>query len=1299
MASQTSPVRNVDGIPRTESVKSDHGETGRTPLQRSMDVFWAISNLTVEWNKKLVMGTFVSAANKQQYWKEAHQSMAQLIVENIRSLKGCWVKVGQILSTKPGMLPRCYIDAFSQLQDRVGHSDFAEIIDIIEEEIGFMDEVFNNFDSIPLASASIAQVHKAKLHDGYPVAIKVQHKCSEQNMRNDLEILKMILSVAQSVGQYERMFASIDDYTAAAMREVDFNAEAENCKKAAIDAQVSGIPIRIPKIFDKYCSKRVVTMELFQLYKMTDIDFFKKHNIDEAAIVYDIHDFAIFQILSGGSFHGDPHPGNLLLTQDPDGRFYPVLIDWGMTQSLSTKQRVGLCNLTFALCMADTIGCLTGFIEAGFDMSTHKTFCYEQFLESLVNIFASDFSKVLDVCAEEGSANLMSEDSIPGEWHYNGRMFMREFITNAPNFFPILLKVVSEYRNYAIMLHTQVPLMQILYKNAGNALYNMYNTPLAHMMSSDANKSRLMRKIRRLKQLMVNDCVDVSERQLLSYLFGQFSTDQATESKLTGYARFGRPRNNLEAKLSALLDYVSRDSSLLVAAQIAVIRDGSIEVDLSHGFMGKYECRPINSTALFQISNLMNGLIVTAVLNLTEKYEVNLDDPICKHWPEFGQNGKDVITIREMLNHSSGLVIPYPNILLVENLDYDTMVEDLANAQLHKEMLGQTHYAYLYFGWIMAEVVRRVSGKSVEEYILNMAASVKVPLKQFIFPCLDIDVDSFVPDTHNALVNQKSMEYSDEDIDDKPANAQNSRSLEYRIRRYRQSKRNTESKSSDDILLQVASGESRKLGSKDNVDLNDAITDSTMLLDITFDRPGNDSAGEAVDNIGDPDPLDDTTPLNATAYNAPFKARAMGLVKLGGDDSTYGNSMETLLINGRQIDTSRIPLSTGNSSDNLTTDYIDSGVNSTELDQSSMDDKTETTLEVKDILMSGEEFDALGNVPEAMPAPSDNIALAKALPPESRRAYVNRVLKCFEMGGAAAVNSAPVHCLCGVKSDNDEEFYQRCFSPSEECPLETRLVRHARLPLKDLDEIDIIEAEKILNEQTDRGTKKRYHPILVSEEHVISNDDELQGLDLIKDDTVLSRTRLRKFIVKRPNKTPVFDYCTYDVINHRCIITDPLTMDYPSMYTKSIPCLNGRATAMALSKFYKAVLDNSLVTSDLIEEAQRTVSLDKSVVTKMMTGLYTPVWGLGYQLFYLRRKGNREMLVGLGTVDVSGSLNLMVPGTNLVVTVLFSSGDSVPLSHQVLKVILGHYGLELLYTNSNVGDPQVLYRLLATINV
>ncbi|GBE58997.1 ABC1 family protein, putative [Babesia ovata] len=1280
---------------RAESMKDEPDDSGRSSLQRSMDVFWAVSNLSVEWNKKLLMGSFIPSEKKDRYWKESNLAMAQMIVDSIKNLKGCWVKVGQILSTKPGMLPRCYVEALSQLQDRMGHSDFSEIIDTLEEELGYMDDIFKNFDSIPIASASIAQVHKAMLHDGHVVAIKVQHKCSEQNLRNDLEILKMILWVAQSMGTYQRMFASIDDYTAAALQEIDFKIEAESCRLAGVDAEVSGIPIVVPRVFDKYCSKRVITMEFFELYKMTDVKFFQDNNIDASGIVYDIQDFAIYQILSSGKFHGDPHPGNVLLTRSKvDNKFYPVLLDWGMTQSLTTKQRIGLCHLTYAMCIGDTIGCFMGFVEAGFDMTAHKDFSYERFLESLLNIFSSDFSKVMDFCAEDGSMNLVSEDEKAGEWHYQGRIFIKDFIINAPNFFPILLKVVSEYRNYAITLKVRLPFLQILYKNSGNALYNVYYTPLLHLMSSESNKAKFLRKARRVKQVLSADCVEVTDEQVVTKVLMHVSTSMKSKVRLSEPISFRKPRCLLEAKVSAFLTHIAKDSSLLVAAQVCVIRNGAVEVDLAHGSMGRYECRPVNSVALFQVSHMMNGLIATAVLNLTTHYDVSLDDPISKHWPEFGQNDKEQVTIREMLNHSSGLVMPYPNILLIENLDYETMIKDIQQANLHKEAIGMTNYGYLYFGWIMGELVRRVTGKTVEEYILGLARDVSVPLGQLVFPSLPLNSDVYRPEAPD---NDGSYEVVHLDA--------------------------TSAIDLDEQMIEIPLGSPNWNDSSE--DSTPAFCQSPMVaLDAVSPLAGSMQATPAIrsdvnlnDSVGsasklvvpEPNTADDKgSGVIADKCTAALKSKATSLVDLHPPDTRrqssedLGEMMGTIVDNGKEIPMSKFTMiqtqgfankgldSSGSHDmlDILAPNITQPNSPGNEFAGAEKDVEyinADATVDIKEVLMSKEEFFSLPQMSETLPTAEQNIEKAKTMKASRRRRCVGRMLQ--RLGAVAregAETAAPQRrCWCTVTDDSDELTYHRCFYPSNRCPVETRFVRNHRTPFLRLDDLDVSETEKMANQDLAEGTNGRYDPVLVSDSDVVTDDDELSELDLMDEKQTLSRLRLRKFIMKRQPVNRVFHHSNYDVFNYRCIITDPMAMEYEPIYQKSVPGLNGRASAVALSRFYQAVLDGTLVDKRLLAEAERTVAVDRSIVTKMITALYTPAWGLGYQRFYLQRQGSEEMLIGLGTVDVSGSLTLMVPKLKLVVTMLFSCTKSVALSHSLLSLVLGHYGLKLAHANLN----------------
>ncbi|KAK1444600.1 ABC1 family domain containing protein [Babesia gibsoni] len=1300
------------------SPRDEGEETNRSSLQRSMDIFWALSNLSMEWNAKLLVSSFVTTDNQEEYWKDMHEKMAASIVETIKNIKGCWVKLGQMLSTKPGMLPKCYIDAFCQLHDGMGHSDFSEVIDTLEQEMGYMDDIFKNFDSIPIASASIAQVHKAKLHDGRVVAIKVQHKCSEQNLKNDLEILKMLTWVMQKMSKYKKMCQAVVDYSKDAMDELDFRLEAGRCKRARIDAEKSGIPIFVPKIYDKYSSRMVITMEYFKLYKMTDVAFIKENNIDADGIVYDIHDFAMYQIFSVGSFHGDPHPGNLQLTKsDVDGKFYPVLLDWGMTHTLTSNQRMAFCRLTESLYMGDTIGCVTGFQNAGFHFTDAAVFRYERFLESLLNIFSSDFNKVMDVCAEGSGTETgpVNKTLAKDKWQYQGTQFVKDFITNAPNFFPLLLKMITEYRNYAITLRIDVPLLQIIYKNTMFALHNAFYSPLFDYIGSDAMKATLLRKVKRIRHRLDFDCIEINEQQILGNLLTAGASAEGSNLVLSSNMIFRKPRNYLESKISSLLAHIGKDISLIGAAQVAVMCDGNVDADISYGYMGIYESRPINSSALFQVGAIMSSVITTAVLHLVTQEKLELDDTIAKHWPEFGKNGKMAITVRQMLNQSSGLILPYPKILLVDNMDYDKMVNDIQEAHIHQELKDVTNYAYLYYGWIMAELVRRVSGQAFEEYVLDMANTVGVPMTQLIFPSVSMS-NREAEKCQSAAASVLDEAEAKSGLDERGATT-----------------------SMQDIPLDDGKFVLQKSPSGDvtpKLCISTAVSMKSVCLEDEAGQPIGSISPSVVINDHESNGVEEQYVYKRTSTN-----RSLSSVDLVGDlslpnthlSATPSNSTcnskitevrRSMMINGREIYIDEVVPTVH--MDNLNTNMgvpispiLDDqdtgpenspqknaveaelngvvGVTDTAESKAAENDTNGIAIDVKDMVMNMDDFLQLParSVPPIKMEEIDKEGIRDRImrrPLSSR--FLTKLMKAKEAGRKSLKG-----CICTVNNIDAENLYMRCLFPSDACPTESRFVRHNRESFINLDNIDMADAATAINQQVSKGTNGMYKPVIVSPDDVVTDDEELYDVDLCRENMRIKHTRTKKFLRKASTKDRVVHHNNFEVVIYGCLISDPMTLEYPFTYQKSIPFLNGRSSAMALTQFFQAVMQGILVNGELLNEAMNTVVVDRTPLTKVLTAMHTPCWGLGYQRFYLRRHTDGMIILGMGGVDISGSLCMMVPELNLVITMLFSQIQRVSVAHEVLRLVVGHYGLELINSNIHIGDPTLCYRLLATIRV
>jgi ubiquinone biosynthesis protein len=261
----------------------------------------------------------------------------------LEDLGPSFVKFGQIMSVRPDLLPPLLIDELSKLQDEVAPVGISEIREVVEKSTAMpLQETFSTFDAEPLAAASISQVHRGVLkRDGRIVLIKVQRPGIRSIMEGDLDILAI---VARQLHERIDELKSFDLpnlvrlIRRTLLRELDFKREARNMKIARTYAAEHS-EIYIPEVYEDYCTEHLLIMEYVQGTKLKD---FKTEALtDPESMAKQGLIAAISQILEDGFFHADPHPGNVLITEEER----LCLIDWGMTGRLSERDRHELINL------------------------------------------------------------------------------------------------------------------------------------------------------------------------------------------------------------------------------------------------------------------------------------------------------------------------------------------------------------------------------------------------------------------------------------------------------------------------------------------------------------------------------------------------------------------------------------------------------------------------------------------------------------------------------------------------------------------------------------------------------------------------------------------------------------------------------------------------------------------------------------------------------------------------------------------------------------------------------------------
>ncbi len=279
--------------------------------------------------------------------EDEEEDHAEGLANALEELGPSWIKLGQLMSTRPDLLPANYIAALSRLQDTVSPVPGEKVLAIIQSELGApVDELFAAFDREPLATASLAQVHRAVLHDGTEVAVKVQRPGVRQRIEIDLEVMHEMARFATkhtSFGARYGLMQMVRELEHSLSQELDFRQEAENTR--LISRQISEFQrLMTPTVYSDYTSRRVLTLSFVQGRHLADVSRSELERLDVKPIATDLLAAYLKQIVIDGVFHCDPHPGNIFLCED--GRL--ALMDFGMVGRFDAGQKDHIILLLLA---------------------------------------------------------------------------------------------------------------------------------------------------------------------------------------------------------------------------------------------------------------------------------------------------------------------------------------------------------------------------------------------------------------------------------------------------------------------------------------------------------------------------------------------------------------------------------------------------------------------------------------------------------------------------------------------------------------------------------------------------------------------------------------------------------------------------------------------------------------------------------------------------------------------------------------------------------------------------------------
>lgn len=275
-----------------------------------------------------------------------------------------FIKVGQFFSTRADLFPSEYVEELSKLQDRVPAFSYEQVAAIVEQELGkTIPELFYSFDPIPLAAASLGQVHRAKLHSGEEVVVKVQRPGLRKLFEIDLQILKGITRYFQNHPEWGRGRDWIGIYEECCRilwEEIEYLNEGRNADTFRRNFRAYDW-VKVPRVYWRYASPRVLTLEYAPGIKISHYEALEAAGLDRKAIARQGAEAYLHQLLNNGFFHADPHPGNIAVS--PEGAL--IFYDFGMMGQIKSGVREQLMKTLFGIAQKDGNQVVHSLVELG----------------------------------------------------------------------------------------------------------------------------------------------------------------------------------------------------------------------------------------------------------------------------------------------------------------------------------------------------------------------------------------------------------------------------------------------------------------------------------------------------------------------------------------------------------------------------------------------------------------------------------------------------------------------------------------------------------------------------------------------------------------------------------------------------------------------------------------------------------------------------------------------------------------------------------------------------------------------
>lgn len=657
-------------------------------------------------------------------WNEVHELNAREMKEHAETAKGLFVKAGQVMSAMVGTLPDPYTREFLSLTEHLPVSSIDEVFRTIRKDLLRPPrDLFSSFDPEPIASASIAQVHRARLRStGETVAVKVQHDGVDRVFLEDVSTLSIVASqVAYWSPDLDfRKFA--EEWSESLPHELDFRQERRALERAGAALRKAGNRVKVPRVHKRLFGAHVFVMEFIEadpIMKLQDQKFCQQHSIDKNAVLMTLLDAFGIMAFKDGLFHADPHAGNVRILVDPScpGGACPVLFDWGLFREITDEERMGLAKAFHCLGNFDISGLFDVLAALGFQL--RPELMTDDFRRELLEKARSIMKDTVN--RETARANMRKEMK-----EYKDRIKASEgegvqgsyspiyFLEDWPSCIIFFMRMLQILRGLCISVDAEgMPILQIFARHAKEALME------GSLKQSLASRAPMFagREVRQEQEQQEKpDGAPPEPSPRASRTASEKLLQEKIISEQVPPVMSGADPALQGRMLAKLEDLLARQR--MVGAQVAIIQDGRVMCSVAAGTLSTIDARPVEASTRFPLMSATPGIANLAALRTLARLtrssgaslETALQTPVTQVWPEFSC-GSSEVTLAELLGHRAGVQDAFPVSFTPHMLDdVQTMVQHFEQVSL-PAAAKEARYAYLLQAFVMTRLGDCMAGK------------------------------------------------------------------------------------------------------------------------------------------------------------------------------------------------------------------------------------------------------------------------------------------------------------------------------------------------------------------------------------------------------------------------------------------------------------------------------------------------------------------------------------------------------------------------------------------------------------